>query len=132
MHQVALLSRKNQWLLGTVATLLALTGGGIFLIISFAPAGAAVIAGVIAAVAGALGITWKTTAVTVGKAATLLERPMLDDGLSAAVKFAAFIAPAAVPAAAIAELRKQLRETESSKNGQRKLSEAKPPVSPVP
>jgi hypothetical protein len=34
----------------------------------------------------ALGITWKTVAVTVGRAAALLERPMLDDGLSEAVK----------------------------------------------
>ena len=92
MHQVALLAQKNRWIFGTVVTLFALTGSGIFLIIRFAPAGAAVIAGVIAAVAGALGITWKTVTVTVGRAATLFERPMLDDGLSQAVKIAAFIA----------------------------------------
>lgn len=127
MHQVALLARKNRWLLGAVVTLLALTGSGVFLIIRFAPAGAAVIAGVIAAVAGALGITWKTVTVTVGKAATLLERPMLDDGLSEAVKIAAFIAPAAMPAAEIAELRKQLRKAEPNKDGQPKPAEAKPP-----
>jgi len=120
MHQVALLSEKARWLMGTVVTLLAITGGGIFLIIRFAPAGAAVTAGVIAAVAGALGITWKTVAATVGKAATLLERPMLDDGLNGAVKFAAFIAPAAMPPAEIAELRKQVRETKPHKDGQPK------------
>lgn len=134
MHQVALLSEKSRLLLGAVVTLLALTGGGIFLIIRFAPGGAAVIAGVIAAAAGALGITWKTIAATVGKAATLLERPMLDDGLNAAVKIAAFIAPADMPAAVRTELRKQLSKAEPDKDkdkaepgedGQQKLVETK-------
>lgn len=124
VHQVALLCQKNPWLWGTLVALLVATGGGIFAIITYAPAGAAVIAGVIAAVAGALGITWKTVAVTVGQAATLLERPMLDGGLSEAVKIAAFIAPVdGMSHDEIAELRKPAR-TEVGQRPKRELTTA--------
>jgi hypothetical protein len=106
-HQVALLARKYPlvWLL--VGMLLAGAGAGIWAIITYAPTGAAVIAGVIAAAAGALGVTWKTVAVTLGKASTLLERPMVEDGLKEAVKSAAFIPPVYKTPALITQLRKE-------------------------
>ena len=126
-----MLARKYplMWLL--VVTLLAGTGVGIWAIIKYAPTGAAVIAGVIAAAAGALGVTWKTVAVTLGKASVLLERPMVEDGLREAVKFAAFIRPVEMTPADMALLRKEVR-IEGRKRPQRELgSSAEATVPPA-
>jgi hypothetical protein len=106
--QVGWLCQQNPWLWVTAAAVILGGAGGIACIVEWAPKGAAVIAAIIATAAGALGITWKTIAVTASKAATLLERPMLDRGLSDAVKFAAFIQPAALTPGEIAELRKKV------------------------
>jgi hypothetical protein len=119
-HQVILLARKYPLLWLLVATLLAGAGVGIWAIINYAPAGAAVIAGIIAAGAGTLGITWKTVAATLGRASLLLERPMVEDGLREAVKFAAFIPPVEMTPAEIAKLRKEVR-VESRQRPQREL-----------
>jgi hypothetical protein len=110
MGQVAGLWKKNPLLWKAVLTLLAACGGGIWAIVTYAPKGAAVVAAIIATAAGALGITWKTITATVGKVAALLERPMLNDGLSEAVKNAAFIPPPDMTAAQIAELRDEVRK----------------------
>ena len=130
-RQVALLARKYplMWLL--VVTLLAGTGVGIWAIIKYAPTGAAVIAGVIAAAAGALGVTWKTVAVTLGKASVLLERPMVEDGLREAVKFAAFIRPVEMTPADMALLRKEVR-IEGRKRPQRELGSSAEATVPQP
>jgi hypothetical protein len=116
-RQLIVIYRKSPWLSGIVLALLAGTGVGIWAIITYAPTGAAVIAGVIAAAAGALGITWKTVAVTVGKAAALLERPLLDDGLREAVKVAAFIPPVDMTYDQIKQLRKEVRKEERTEVG---------------
>jgi hypothetical protein len=108
--QVGWLCQKNPWLWVTATAVILGGAGGIASIVEWAPKGAAVIAAIIATAAGALGITWKTVAVTASKAAALLERPMLDRGLSDAVKFAAFIQPAAMTPAEIAELHKKVRK----------------------
>lgn len=108
--EVAGLYRKNPWLLGTVLAMLAATGTGIWAIVTYAPKGAAVVAAIIATVAGALGITWKTVAVTAGKAAALIERPMFDKEISEAVKIAAFIPPVHMTSAQVAKLRKEVQQ----------------------
>jgi hypothetical protein len=115
LHQVILLGRRNPSLWLTILVLAVVTAGGVAAIVNWAPAGAAVIAGVIAAGAGALGITWKTVAVTVGKAAALLERPMLDDGLGTAVKIAAFIPRADMTPGQLADLRRKIRKEEQTR-----------------
>jgi hypothetical protein len=115
LHQVVLLCQNNQLLWGAIAALLAATGGSIYCIVTFAPKGAAVIAGVIAAAAGALGITWKTVAATAGKVAALLERPMLDDGLTVAVQIAAFIPAGDMNPVQIEDLRRKLRDQAESR-----------------
>jgi hypothetical protein len=115
LHQVVLLCQNNQPLWVAIAALLAATGGSVYCIVTFAPTGAAVIAGVIAAGAGALGITWKTVAATAGKVAALLERPMLDDGLTVAVQIAAFIPAGDMNPVQIEDLRRKLRDQEESR-----------------
>jgi hypothetical protein len=110
--QVADIYRKSPWLWGAFLALFAATGVGIWAIVHFAPKGAAVVAGIIAAGAGALGISWKTIAATAGKAAALLERPLLADGLSEAVKIAAFIPPIRMTPDQITELRHEVRKDE--------------------
>lgn len=116
------LVKKNGWLWGMVLTLFAAAGAGIGAIVTWAPKGAAVVAGVIAAGAGALGITWKTIASTAGRVTVLLERPLFDDGLSEAVKFAAFIPPATMDAAQIAKLRKEVGKGEQQIEGKPRAS----------
>lgn len=129
LGQVAGLYRKNPWLWGMALTLLAATGAGIWAIVTYAPKGAAVVAAIIATVAGALGISWKTIAVTVGKAAALLERPMLADGLSEAVKIAAFIPPVDMTSAEIAKLRNEVRKDErQAKERQSAAERLKPAI----
>lgn len=110
LRQMAKLCRRNPWLWMMLSALVAVTGSGIFAIVQWAPKGAAVIAAIIATGAGALGITWKTAAVTAGKMVALLERPVLDQQLSEAVKIAAFIPPVAgMGAAEVLELRDAVR-----------------------
>jgi hypothetical protein len=106
--QVAALYRKSPWLSGTVLAMLAATGAGIWAIVTYAPKGAAVVAAIIATVAGALGITWKTVTVTAGKAAALIERPMFENQLSEAVKIAAFVRPIDINPAQKTKLLKEL------------------------
>lgn len=124
--QVAGLYQKSPWLSGTVLVMLIATGASIWAIVTYAPKGAAVVAAIIATVAGALGITWKTVSVTVGKAAALIERPMFDKQISEAVKIAAFLPPVEMTAAVKAKLLKELREKD-----EQQVMGTRPVIEPV-
>jgi hypothetical protein len=125
--QVAGLWRKNPLLWKAASALLVASGAGIWAIVTYAPKGAAVVAAIIATAAGALGISWKTITATVGKVAGLLERPMLNDGLSDAVKIAAFIAPPGMTPAEITklrdEVRKEIRQDDRETKGKQRADE---------
>jgi hypothetical protein len=83
------------------------TGAIIWAILTYAPAGAASVAAVIATAAGSLGVSWKTVGSTLGKVATQAEQPLWNAEVLEAIVVATFIPPVEMNDRAIASLRKQ-------------------------
>lgn len=84
------LGRKWWWLTPSLLVIVGLAAWGI---VSFTPSAAVAVAGLIAAGAGALGISWKTISSTLGKVAAKAEGPLWDVEVREAVTLEATFTP---------------------------------------
>jgi hypothetical protein len=96
-----------------IALVLGGTGAVIWTILTYAPAGGASVAAVIATVAASLGVSWKSIGSTLGKVAAMAEEPLWNAEIREAIVVATFIPPVEMNSRDIAALRKKIARSKT-------------------
>jgi hypothetical protein len=90
--------------------LLLVTAGIVAAIVRWAPGGAASVVAVIAAAAGALGVSWKTVSSTLGKVAANAEQPLWNAEVQESIVMAATLLPTDASRREVMAMRRAARE----------------------